>query len=291
MTIQSRRGMLSGVALARQPGGRLGIKTGRSRHRGRISARGGRRRVRGGAGRGARPCGSSTSVSPPTSTARRRPRPSSSQVLGRRPPGGPEPARPPSAVVSSWTSSPTAAVRLADRIPRRPRRDGRGPPSCPSTRGSSHGRSRRGDVRANLRTPVSRVELVPGAGIPTPTEQIAAASSAHTSPGVHPLLAGLLEVDAEPEVVVDLNEQVGEPDRAVAGGVRLSQTNLVTPASALSSSRCSRSRRSLGGTRSAMRASIRRSASTSASAQSRSIVVVAGRMVRLRRQASTERAG
>ena len=36
-----------------------------------------------------------------------------------------------------------------------------------------------------------------------------------------------------------------------------------------------------------MRASIRRSASTSASAQSRSIVVVAGRMVRVRRQAST----
>ena len=36
-----------------------------------------------------------------------------------------------------------------------------------------------------------------------------------------------------------------------------------------------------------MRASIRRSASTSAAAQSRSIVVVAGRMVRVRRQAST----
>ena len=42
-----------------------------------------------------------------------------------------------------------------------------------------------------------------------------------------------------------------------------------------------------GGTRSAIRASMRRSASTSASAQSRSIVVVAGRMVRVRRQAST----
>ena len=67
----------------------------------------------------------------------------------------------------------------------------------------------------------------------------------------------------------------------------LSQTNRVTPASAVSSSRCSRSRRSPGGTRSAMRASIRRSASTSASAQSRSIVVVAGRMVRVPRQAST----
>ena len=40
-------------------------------------------------------------------------------------------------------------------------------------------------------------------------------------------------------------------------------------------------------TRSAMRASMRRSASTSASAQRRSIVVVAGRMVRGRRQAST----
>ena len=51
----------------------------------------------------------------------------------------------------------------------------------------------------------------------------------------------------------------------------LSQTNRVTPASAVSSSRCSRSRRSPGGTRSAMRASIRRSASTSASAQSRSM--------------------
>ena len=61
----------------------------------------------------------------------------------------------------------------------------------------------------------------------------------------------------------------------------LSQTNRVTPASTVSSSRCSRSRRSPGGTRSAMRASIRRSASTSASAQIRSIVVVAGRMVRV----------
>ena len=62
--------------------------------------------------------------------------------------------------------------------------------------------------------------------------------------------------------------------------------NRVTPASTVSSSSCSRSPRSPGGTRSAMRASIRRSASTSASAQSRSIVVVAGRMVRVRRQAS-----
>ena len=35
--------------------------------------------------------------------------------------------------------------------------------------------------------------------------------------GVDPLLAGLLEVDAEPEVVLDLDEQVGEPDRAAAG--------------------------------------------------------------------------
>ena len=47
----------------------------------------------------------------------------------------------------------------------------------------------------------------------------------------------------------------------------LSHTNRVTPASTVSSSRCSRSRRSPGGTRSARRASIRRSASTSASAQ------------------------
>ena len=34
--------------------------------------------------------------------------------------------------------------------------------------------------------------------------------------GVDPL-ARLLEVDAEPEVVLDLDEQVGQPDRAVAG--------------------------------------------------------------------------
>ena len=66
-----------------------------------------------------------------------------------------------------------------------------------------------------------------------------------------------------------------------------SHTNRVTPASTVSSSRCSRSRRSPGGTRAAMRASIRRSTSTSASARSRSIVVVTGRMVRVRRQAST----
>ena len=35
-------------------------------------------------------------------------------------------------------------------------------------------------------------------------------------PGVD-LLAWLLEVDAEPEIVLDLDEQVGRPDRAVAG--------------------------------------------------------------------------
>ena len=35
-------------------------------------------------------------------------------------------------------------------------------------------------------------------------------------PGVDPL-AWPLEVDAEPEVVLDLDEQVGEPDRATAG--------------------------------------------------------------------------
>ena len=36
-------------------------------------------------------------------------------------------------------------------------------------------------------------------------------------PGVDSLLARLLEVDAEPEVVLDLDEQVGQPDRAAAG--------------------------------------------------------------------------
>jgi len=35
--------------------------------------------------------------------------------------------------------------------------------------------------------------------------------------GVDLLLAGLLEVDAEPEVVLDLDEKVGEPDGAAAG--------------------------------------------------------------------------
>ena len=35
--------------------------------------------------------------------------------------------------------------------------------------------------------------------------------------GVDLLLAGLLEVAAEPEVVLDLDEQVGQPDRAAAG--------------------------------------------------------------------------
>ena len=44
-----------------------------------------------------------------------------------------------------------------------------------------------------------------------------AASSAQTSPGVDPFLARLLEVDAEPEVVLDLDEQVGQADRATAG--------------------------------------------------------------------------
>ena len=36
-------------------------------------------------------------------------------------------------------------------------------------------------------------------------------------PGVDPFLARLLEVDAEPEVVLDLDEQVGQADRATAG--------------------------------------------------------------------------
>ncbi len=67
----------------------------------------------------------------------------------------------------------------------------------------------------------------------------------------------------------------------------LSQTNRVTLPSTVSRSRFSSPQRSPGGTRSAMRASIRRSASTSASAQSRSIVVVVGRIVRVCRQAST----
>ena len=67
----------------------------------------------------------------------------------------------------------------------------------------------------------------------------------------------------------------------------LNHTNRVTLASTVSSSRFSSSQRSPGGIRSAMRASIRRSASTSASAQNRSIVVVAGRIVRVRRHAST----
>ena len=43
------------------------------------------------------------------------------------------------------------------------------------------------------------------------------ASRAHTSPGVDPLLARLLEVDAEPEVALDLDEQVGQRDHAAAG--------------------------------------------------------------------------
>ena len=44
--------------------------------------------------------------------------------------------------------------------------------------------------------------------------------------GVDPL-AGLLKVDAEPEVVLDLDEQVGQPDRAAAGvrpAVQLGET-------------------------------------------------------------------
>ena len=36
-------------------------------------------------------------------------------------------------------------------------------------------------------------------------------------PGVDQLLPWLLEVDAEPEVILDLDEQVGQPDRAAAG--------------------------------------------------------------------------
>ena len=37
-------------------------------------------------------------------------------------------------------------------------------------------------------------------------------------PWVDPLLARLLEMDAEPEVVLDLDEQVGEPDRVSVVG-------------------------------------------------------------------------
>ena len=46
-----------------------------------------------------------------------------------------------------------------------------------------------------------------------------AASSAQTSPGVDALLAGPMEVDAEPEVVLDLDEQVGEAVRSAGSGV------------------------------------------------------------------------
>ena len=89
-----------------------------------------------------------------------------------------------------------------------------------------------------------------------------------------------------PEVLEALQQPVGV-GRIAARLDCLSQTNRVTPVSTVSLSRYSRSRRSPGGARSAMRASIRRSASTSASAQRRSIIAVAGRMVRVRRQAST----
>ena len=51
--------------------------------------------------------GSRTPVSAPASTARRPPPLSSSQVLGRRPPGGPEPARPP-----AW-AAPARRVRTS----------------------------------------------------------------------------------------------------------------------------------------------------------------------------------
>ena len=40
---------------------------------------------------------------------------------------------------------------------------------------------------------------------------------AATSPGSTRFSPGCLEVDAEPEVVLDLDERVGEPDRAAAG--------------------------------------------------------------------------
>ena len=65
--------------------------------------------------RRARPYGSRTPVSPPASTSRRPPRPSSSQVLGRRPPGGPEPARAATGRGVEPDVLPTTGVRLADR--------------------------------------------------------------------------------------------------------------------------------------------------------------------------------
>ena len=65
--------------------------------------------------RRARPCGSRTPVSPPASTSRRPPRPSSSQVLDRRPPGGPEPARAATDRGVEPDVLPTAGVGLADR--------------------------------------------------------------------------------------------------------------------------------------------------------------------------------
>ena len=64
--------------------------------------------------RRARPCGSRTPVSPPASPSRRPPRPSSSQVLDQRPPGGPEPARPPATAALKPDVLPTAGGRLAD---------------------------------------------------------------------------------------------------------------------------------------------------------------------------------
>ena len=89
----------AGAQLRRRTRGGLGAsrarRVGGFRPRNTRRGRGGRRRVRGADGRRrrTRPCGSRTPVSPPASTSRRPPRPSSSQVLERRPPGGPEPAR------------------------------------------------------------------------------------------------------------------------------------------------------------------------------------------------------
>ena len=106
---------------------------------------------------------------------------------------------------------------------------------------------------------------------------------------VHLVDAGVLQGRRAtgPATASEKNGSENRPDRPTAVGPVFAPASRVTLASTVSRSRFSSPRRSPGGTRSAMRASIRRSASTSASAQSRSIVVVVGRIVRVCRQAST----
>ena len=164
---------------------------------------------------------------PPAPAVQATPGRSSGQSLGRRGPGGP-------------ASRPRPARPLQRGRTERAR-DGNGPrPTHRPARSAGRRTAAAGRRRAVRRSALSQARRMPGAPRgPRPSRPRAALRRLRVA-------SRYVLVSAE----------------LLPGSNCRSQTNRVTPASTVPSSRCSMSRRSPGGTRSAMRASIRRSAST-----------------------------